>query len=57
MGAKGFGLPSVSLAVGISKMLESCKLRKAESEKIESFSLMFLTFKSTERKSLPISEV
>ena len=48
MGANGFSLPS--FPVGISKILELCKLTKAVSEKMESSSFMLLTLNNTERK-------
>lgn len=50
-GANGFGLPSVPLL--ISSILESCKVLKAESEKIASSSFIVFTFRRTVRNSLP----
>jgi len=52
-GANGFALPSVPS--GVRMMLESCKLLKAGSEKIESSSFMVLTLNKRLRKS-PVAE-
>ena len=54
IGANGLDLPS--LPSGIRVILESFRLIKATSEKIASFNLMFLTFKSKDRKSPPTKE-
>jgi len=54
--ANGFGLPSVPS--GISVMLESRKLLKAGSEKIESSNVIFLTLDNKARKSsLTVAEI
>ena len=55
MGAKGFGLPS--LPSGTSTILESRRVKKAGSEKIESSNLILLMFKSRERKSRARAEL
>jgi hypothetical protein len=54
IGANGLGLPCVPS--GVSIILESCKELKAGSEKIESFSVILLTFKSSVRKSCVMAE-
>jgi hypothetical protein len=51
IGAKGFGLPSVPS--GVRVMLESIKEVNAGSANIASFSLIFLTFKRSDKNSLP----
>ena len=54
IGANGLGLPSVPSE--ISKIEESCKLRNAGSEKMESSSFILFIFKRIDKKSLPIAE-
>ena len=54
IGANGFGLPWVPS--GVRVMLESRSVLKAESEKIVSSNLIFLTFKRTVKKSAPVAE-
>ncbi|MCX6751285.1 MAG: hypothetical protein NT161_00755 [Candidatus Nomurabacteria bacterium] len=53
-GAKGFILPSSP--EGVSKILESCKLIKAVSEKMASFNFILLTLNNIERRFLAIKE-
>jgi len=54
IGAKGFNLPS--FPKGVKEILESCKFKKAISEKMESPNFIFLTPKSMERRSWAIKE-
>jgi len=53
--ANGFGLPIV--ASGVSTILESCKLTKAGSEKMESSNFMVLTLNKSVRKFPATAEV